>query len=66
MSDIGILNGPLALAFVLALMGAPGLPLGAIAGALVWRRHRVAGAALGAAAGFGLSLLGWLYFSDSL
>ena len=66
MSDIGILNGPLATAFVLLLMGAPGVPLGAIAGALAWRRHRVAGAALGAVAGFGLWLLGWLYYSDNL
>ncbi len=66
MSDIDILNGPFATVFVLALLGAPGLPIGAIAGALVWRRHRVWGAALGAAAGFGLWLLGWFYFSDSL
>ena len=61
---IGILNGPFATAFVLALLGAPGLPIGAIAGALVWRRHRVWGAALGAVIGFGLWLLGWFYFSD--
>jgi Na+/proline symporter len=66
MSDIGILSGPLGTAFVLALFGAPGLPLGAIAGALIWRRHRVWGALLGAAAGFGLWLLGWLNFSDNL
>ena len=43
MSDIGVLNGPFATAFVLALLGAPGLPIGAIAGALLWRRHRVWG-----------------------
>ena len=66
MSDIGILNGPFATAFVLALLGAPGLPIGAIAGTLVWRRHRVWGAALGAVIGFGLWLLGWLYFSGDL
>lgn len=66
MSDIGILSGPLGTAFVLALFGAPGLPIGAIAGALVWRRHRVWGALIGAVAGFGLCLLGWLYFSDNL
>ncbi len=34
MSDIGILNGPVAIAFVLLLFGSPGLPLGALAGAL--------------------------------
>lgn len=66
MSDIGILNGPLATAFILLLFGAPGLPLGALAGALVWRRHRIWGALLGAVCGFGLCLLGWLYFSDNL
>ena len=38
--------------------------IGAVAGALAWRRHRVAGTALGALAGFGLWPLGWLYFSD--
>ena len=53
-------------ALVLLILGAPGLPLGAIAGALLWRRHRVWGAALGAVIGFGLWLLGWLYFSDNL
>jgi Na+/proline symporter len=66
MSDIGIFSGPLGTVFVLLILGAPGLPLGAIAGALLWRRHRVWGAALGAVIGFGLWLLGWLYFSDNL
>lgn len=66
MSDIGIFSGLLGTALVLLILGAPGLPLGAIAGALLWRRHRVWGAALGAVIGFGLWLLGWLYFSDNL
>ena len=66
MSDIGIFSGLLGTAIVLLILGAPGLPLGAIAGALLWRRHRIGGAALGAVAGFGLWLLGWLYFSDNL
>jgi Na+/proline symporter len=66
MSDIGILNSPLSVALVLLLFGSPGLPLGAIAGALAWRKHRVWGALLGAVAGFGLWLLGWLYFSNNL
>ena len=66
MSDIGIFSGPFSTAFVLRILGAPGLPIGAIAGALIWRRHRVCGALLGAVAGFGLWLLGWLYFSDNL
>jgi Na+/proline symporter len=66
MSDIGIFSGLSGTILVLAILGAPGLPLGAIAGALIWRRHRVWGALLGAAAGFGLWLLGWLNFSDNL
>ena len=43
MSDIGILNSPLAIAFLLALFGGPGLAAGAVIGALLWRRHRVIG-----------------------
>ena len=66
MSDIGILNGPVAIAFVLLLFGSPGLPLGALAGALAWRGHRVWGALLGAVCGFAVCLLSWLYFSDNL
>ncbi|HEX3948973.1 MAG TPA: hypothetical protein VHW95_03875 [Steroidobacteraceae bacterium] len=53
-------------AFILLLFGSPGLPLGAIAGALIWRRHRVWGALIGAVAGFGLWLLGGLYVSSNL
>jgi hypothetical protein len=66
MSDIGILNDPLGIAFVLLVLGSPGIPLGGIAGALFWRGHRIIGAALGAAGGFGLWLAGWLYFTDNL
>ncbi|HEY1474706.1 MAG TPA: hypothetical protein VGF53_11555 [Pseudolabrys sp.] len=66
MSDIDLFSGPFATAFILLIVGGPGLPIGAIAGALLWRRHRVWGAGLGALAGFGLWLLGWLYFTDNL
>ncbi|MGH6727884.1 MAG: hypothetical protein ACREB8_15280 [Pseudolabrys sp.] len=66
MSDIGILNGPFDLVLIGLILGSPGLPVGTIVGALAWRRHRIFGAALGALAGFGLCLLGWLYFSDNL
>ena len=34
-SDIGILNGPMALAFMALLFGGPGIPIGAIIGALL-------------------------------
>jgi Na+/proline symporter len=66
MSDIGLIFHPIDLVMIGLILGAPGLPLGAIAGALAWRRHRIWGAALGALAGFGLWLLGWFYFSDNL
>ena len=66
MSDIGILNDPLSIAFMFLVLGSPGIPLGGISGALLWRGHRIIGAALGAASGFGLWLAGWLYFTDSL
>ncbi len=41
MSDIGILNGPLSLIVIALIFGSPGLVLGAIPGALLWRRHRL-------------------------
>jgi len=66
MSDIGILNSPLDLALLALLIGSPGLAIGAIAGALAWRRHRWWGAALGAVTGWALCLLGWLYFTGNL
>jgi hypothetical protein len=64
MSDIGILNDPLSIAFIALLFGSPGLPLGAIVGALAWRRHRVVGALVGAIVGFGLWLAGWMWLND--
>ncbi len=64
MSDIGILNDPLSIAIVILIFGSPGLPLGAIAGALLWRRHRIIGALVGAVVGFALWLVGWLWLTD--
>jgi hypothetical protein len=66
MSDIGILSGLSGTLLILALFGGPGLPVGAIAGALLCRGHRVWGALIGGVAGFALCLLGWLYFTDNL
>ena len=66
MSDIGILNSPLAIAFLLTLLGGPGLGVGAVIGALLWRRRRVLGGLTGAIFGFAISVVGWLYFNDSL
>lgn len=66
MSDIKILSDWPSLIFIFLLLGSPGIPIGGIAGALLWRGRRVLGAALGAVLGYGLWLLGWLYFSDNL
>jgi len=64
MSDIGILNDPLSLAFIFLLFAAPGIPLGAIAGALLWRRHRIVGALAGAVLGGVLWLAGFMWWKD--
>jgi len=44
----------------------PGLALGGLAGALVWRRRRVVGGLIGAVAGLALWALGFLLFRDLL
>lgn len=64
MSDIGILNDPVSLIQIALILGSPGFLLGAIPGALLWRRHRLAGALLGAVAGFALWLTGWMVIND--
>jgi Na+/proline symporter len=64
MSDIGILNDPVSLIAVILLFGSPGLLLGGIPGALLWRRHRIAGAFLGAIAGFVVWLTGWMVLKE--
>ena len=66
MSDIGILNDPLSLIAIALLFGSPGLLLGGIPGALIWRRHRVAGGILGAIAGFVVWLAGWMVLKDMI
>ena len=64
MSDIGILNDPWSVAFVLLILGAPGMPVGALAGAVLWRRHRLLGALGGAVLGFTVCLLGVMLWKD--
>jgi Na+/proline symporter len=64
MSDIGILNDPLSLALIALLFASPGLPVGAIAGALLWRRHRILGALIGAVLGAVLCLVGLMWWKD--
>jgi hypothetical protein len=65
-SDIGILNDPISLIVIALIFGSPGLLLGGIPGALLWRSHRVAGAFLGAVVGFFLWLAGWMFLKDAI
>ena len=64
MSDIGILNDPVTLIEIVFLLGSPGLLLGAILGAALWRRHRIAGAVLGGGVGFVAWFTGWMVVKD--
>ncbi len=66
MSDIGILNSPLALVMLALIIASPGLAIGAVTGALTWRRHRIAGLLLGAAIDGALCFAGWAWFSGNL
>jgi len=63
-SDIGILNDPVSLIAIALIFGSPGILLGAIPGALLWRTHRIAGAVAGAVVGFVVWLVGWMIFKD--
>jgi Na+/proline symporter len=63
-SDIGILNDPTSLIEITLLLGSPGLLLGAIAGALLWRKRRLAGGFAGAVVGFVAWLTGWMVMKD--
>jgi Na+/proline symporter len=65
-SDIGILNDPVSLIEIALILGSPGFLLGGIAGALLRRKHRIAGALLGAVAGFVICLTGWMIFKDMI
>jgi hypothetical protein len=64
LSDIGILNDPVSLIELALLFGSPGFVGGAITGALLWRRRRLAGGLLGAVIGFAAWLAGWMWFKD--
>ncbi len=64
MSDIGILNDPVSLIVIALILGSPGFLIGAIPGALVWRKRRIAGALLAAVVGFVVWLAGWMVVKD--
>ncbi len=49
---------------MLLILGAPGLPVGGLIGALAWHRHRIVGALLGTLLGFALWLVGWMWWND--
>jgi Na+/proline symporter len=66
LSDVGILNDPVSQIIIMLIFGSPGLLLGAIPGALLWRRHRIVGAVLGAIVGFVIWLLGWMAFKGMI
>jgi hypothetical protein len=64
MSDISLNFGLLDVALVALILASPGLAVGGIVGALAWRGHRIAGAALGAVAGVLLWGVGWFYLKE--
>jgi hypothetical protein len=61
MSDIGLNWGVTGWAVIVLIVGWPGLLAGAVAGLLLWRRHRIAGALIGAALGL-MACLAAVYF----
>jgi hypothetical protein len=63
-SDIGILNDPASLALLAVLFSSPGLAAGGVAGALLWRRHRIVGALVGAALGGVVCLVALMWWAD--
>jgi hypothetical protein len=65
MSDIGLAWGPLDIAIIALIIGAPGLTIGVVLGAILWRRRRILGALLGAFAGLTLWLLGFVLWKMS-
>jgi hypothetical protein len=65
MSDIGPIFGPFDIAMLALIIGAPGLVLGAAAGAFAWRRHRVSGALIGAGNGLVIWLAGFVLWKAS-
>jgi hypothetical protein len=51
MSDIGLIFSPLDYLVIALVIASPGLVVGAVVGALAWRRRRIMGAACGAGLG---------------
>jgi hypothetical protein len=65
MSDIALDWGPLDYTLIALILGSPGFLIGAAAGAVAWRRHRLFGALIGACAGLVLWLGGFVLWKMS-
>jgi Na+/proline symporter len=65
MSDIGLAWGPIDIAIIALIIGAPGVASGVVLGAILWRRRRMLGALLGAFIGLTLWLLGFVLWKMS-
>jgi Na+/proline symporter len=65
MSDISLDFGPFGWAFIILIIGAPGLLIGAALGAISWRRHRLYGALIGAVVGLVLWDAGFVFWKAS-
>jgi len=65
MSDISLDWGAFDYLIIALIIGAPGLAIGGALGAIVWRRHWLWGAALGAFAGLILWLGGFILWKLS-
>jgi hypothetical protein len=64
MSDISLNWGLIDIAIIVIILTSPGLAIGGFVGALAWRGHRIAGAALGAIGGVVLWSVGWFYLRE--
>jgi Na+/proline symporter len=65
MSDIGPIFGPLDIAMLALIIGAPGLVVGVAVGALAWRRRRIWGALVGGVVGMPIWLAGFVLWKAS-
>lgn len=65
MSDIGLNWGLVDYLLLALILGAPGLVIGAICGALAWRRHRARGALTGAALGAIICIAAFMAWAES-
>ena len=65
MSDIALNWGAFDIATIALIIGAPGLAIGGAVGAVVWRRHRLCGALIGAVVGLALWLGGFVLWKAS-